>query len=156
MHRLPWGPPVLLPWHHLHSCCKEKALMILQSGPFGRRFMRIIGFPNLHHFCDPWEQHTPPSGGPVDLHKKIMKARALLRASDHHSGRELWGETVLGPVTYIRWRPGEDQSLSAGFVEPSAKGECFSHPCSSLFAGPLQTAWLRRTVLLAGHVGCLQ
>ena len=33
-------------------------------------------------------------------------------------------------------------SFSAGLVEPSAKGEHFSHLCSGLFAGPLHTAWL--------------
>lgn len=104
--------------------------------------MHIIGFPSLHHLCHLREEHEPAAEGPVDLHRKIKKAKALLAVSDHRSGHELWGETGLGPVTYIRWRPGKDQSLSAGLVEASAKGENFSHPCSSLFAGPLQTAWL--------------
>lgn len=84
----------------------------------------------------------PASEGPVDVHRKIKKAKALSAVSDHRSGHELWGETALGPVTYIWWRPGKDQSLSAGLVDTSAKGEHFSLPCSSLLAGPLQTAWL--------------
>ena len=104
--------------------------------------MHIIGFPSLCHLCHLREQHEPASEGPVDLHRKIKKAKALPAVPDHRSGHELRAETALGPVTYIRWRPGKDQSLSAGLAETSAKGQRFSHPCSGLFAGPVQTAWL--------------
>lgn len=104
--------------------------------------MHAVGFTSVHHLRHLWEQHEPAPEGPVDLHRKIKKAKTLSMVFDHHSGRELWGETTLGPVMYIQWRPGKDQSLCAGLVETSAKGESFSHPYSGLFSGPLQTAWL--------------
>lgn len=100
--------------------------------------MHITGFLHPHHLCHLRNQHEPEFEEPIGPHRKIKKAKALPAVSDHPSGHEVWGESALGPVMCLQWTPGKDQSLPAGLAKTWVKGECFSSPCNSLFAGPLQ------------------
>lgn len=103
--------------------------MILQSALCGRRVMHIIVFPSLHHLCHLWEQYEPVSEGLGERSRKQRHCWWFLTIIQVVN----WGETELGPVMYMWWRPGKDQSLPAGLVETSVRGEHFSCPCSSLW-----------------------